>query len=116
VIAAAHDGTLGVTYYDTRQDVPGDVPYVAESWFAHSDDRGDTWSETSLRGRFDLRSTLLRRIPVRGRFVGDYAGLAALPRGFGAAFALGRPRAATSPSDIFFRSIRTTRRGGWLPA
>ena len=107
VVAVAGDGTVGVTYYDDRRDVLGDGLYRSDVRFAHSHDTGRTWNETRLAG-FDLRSTLLRKIPVRGLFVGDYTGLVPLPRGFGAAFALGRPKARTGGSDVFFSRLRTT--------
>ncbi len=55
---------------------------------------------------FDMRSALLRKIPVRGLFVGDHTGLVPLPRGLDAAFALGRPKARTSGSDVVFSRIR----------
>lgn len=106
MVAVAGDGAVGVTYYDDRRDVLGDGLYRSDVRFAHSHDGGRTWNEARLAG-FDLRSALLRKIPVRGLFVGDYSGLVPLPRGFGATFALGRPKARTSGSDVFFSRMRT---------
>jgi hypothetical protein len=108
VIAVAPDGTVGVTYYDDRRDVLGDGGYSNDLWFAHSDDRAATWRETHLGGPFDMRTALLRRIPVRGLFVGDYHGLVPLPGGFGAAFALAQPSARVGGSDVFFARLRTS--------
>jgi hypothetical protein len=106
VISASHDGTVGVTYYDMRRDVLGDAAYTTDVWFAHSHDGGATWQETHLGGSFDLRSALLRKIPITGRFVGDYHGLVPLRGGFGAAFALAKPKARVGGSDIFFARLR----------
>ena len=106
VVAVAADGTVGVTYYDDRRDRLGDGLYRNDLRFTHSHNGGRTWRETRLAG-FDMRSALLRKIPVRGLFVGDYTGLVPLPRGFGAAFALGRPHARAGGSDVFFSRIRT---------
>lgn len=111
VIAAAPDGTLGVTYYDDRRDVLGDAAYGGDLWFAHSHDQGATWSEAHVAGTFDLRTALLRKIPVRGLFIGDYHGLVPMPGGFGAAFALAQPQARAGGSDVFFARLRTSPTG-----
>lgn len=106
VIAVAPDGTLGVTYYDDRCDVLGDQGYSNDLWFARSQDEGATWREAHVAGPFDMRTALLRKIPVRGLFVGDYHGLVPMPRGFGAAFALAQPQALIGGSDVFFSRLR----------
>jgi hypothetical protein len=114
VIAVASDGTVGVTYYDDRRDVLGDEGYTAHVWFAHTHDDGATWRETRVSGPFDMRTALLRKIPVRGLFLGDYHGLVPLPGGFGAAFAVAQPRARAGGSDVFFARLRTSRAGKQL--
>jgi hypothetical protein len=108
VIAVSGDGTVGATYYDVRRDVLGDAAYTTDLWFAHSHDGGATWQETHVGGSFDLRSALLRKIPIRGRWVGEYHGLVPLRGGFGAAFALAKPKARVGGSDIFFARLRTS--------
>ncbi|MFN2539412.1 MAG: sialidase family protein [Mycobacteriales bacterium] len=110
VVAVGPDGTLGVTYYDDRNDVPGDAAYPADLWFAHSHDGGATWQERHLAGPVDLRTALLRKIPVRGLFLGDYHGLVAARGGFGSVAALARPEAAAGGSDLFFTRIHTSPR------
>jgi hypothetical protein len=107
VIAVAHDGTVGVTYYDDRRDKPWDFAYSADFWFAHSHDGGASWEEEHVGGPFDLRKTLMRRIPVRGRFVGDYHGLVPITGGFLSSFALGPPQARAGGSDIFWAWLLT---------
>ncbi len=111
VVSVHRNGTVGVTYYDDRNDVLGDAPYSADFWFAHSHDQGATWNESHVAGPFDLRSTLMRKIPIRGRFVGDYTGLVPVRGGFGAAFALGEPQAKVGASDVFVARIHTSPAG-----
>lgn len=108
VIAVARDGTVGVTYYDDRRDVLADEGYSNDFRFAHSHDEGATWRETHVGGPFDMRTALLRKIPIRGLFVGDYHGLVPLPGGFGAAFGLAQPQAGAGGSDVFFARLRTS--------
>jgi hypothetical protein len=107
VVAVSHEGTVGVTYYDVRRDVLGDRHYTSDVWFAHSHDGGATWRETHLGGPFDLRSAPLRKIPVRGHFVGDYHGLVPLSSGFAAAFALANPKARLGATEIYFARPHT---------
>jgi hypothetical protein len=107
VIAVSHNGTVGVTYYDVRRDVIGDHAYTSDIWLAHSHNGGATWRETHLGGPFDLRSAPLRKIPVRGLFVGDYHGLVALRNGFASVFAMAKPKARAGATDIFFTRVLT---------
>jgi hypothetical protein len=109
VVAVSHDGVVGVTYYDDRRDVIGDDAYSNDLWFAQSHDSGASWRESHVAGSFDLRTALLRKIPIRGLFVGDYTGLVPLRHGFGAAFALAQPQARAGGSDVFFTRLRTDR-------
>jgi hypothetical protein len=108
VVAVSQDGTVGMTYYDVRRDRLGDHQYTSDVWFAHSHDGGTTWREIHLGGPFDLRSAPLRKIPVRGHFVGDYHGLVPLRGGFAAAFAMAEPRARVGATDIYFARLLTS--------
>src|SRR5262249_43016774 len=54
-IAVDSHGTVGVTWYDLRNDRPGDAALTADVWFAHSGDRGATWRQTHVAGPTDLR-------------------------------------------------------------
>jgi hypothetical protein len=97
-VAVDSHGTVGVTWYDLRNDQPGDDALTADVWFAHSDDWGASWSQTHVAGPTDLRTAHNR--------VGEYQGLAALRgRGFGAIFTLAAPQARDGPTDIFFARI-----------
>jgi hypothetical protein len=102
-IAVDAHGTVGVTWYDLRNDRPGDDALSADVWFANSQDRGRSWRQTHVAGPTNLRTAPL---PAHN-FVGEYQGLAGLPRGrgFAAAFTLAAPQAKDGPTDIFFARI-----------
>lgn len=101
-IAVDSHGTVGLTWYDLRNDVPGDGASTADVWFAHSEDSGASWHETHVAGPTDLRSAPIASF---NRF-GEYQGLAALPSGFAAVFTLAAPQAKDGPTDIFFARIK----------
>jgi hypothetical protein len=101
-IAVNKHGTVGVTWYDLRNDRPGDAALTADVWFAHSDDRGSSWRQTHVAGPTDLQTSPL---PVQN-YVGEYQGLAGLRNGFAAAFTLPAPQAKDGPTDIFFAQIK----------
>jgi len=101
-IAIDSHGTVGVAWYDMRNDRPGDNALTADVWFAHSPDHGATWRQTHVAGPTDLRPADL---PVPN-YVGEYQGLAALRgRGFAAIFTLAAPQARNGPTDIFVARI-----------
>jgi hypothetical protein len=102
-IAVDAHGTVGVTWYDLRNDRPGDAALSADVWFAHSQDRGRSWRQAHVAGPTDLHTAPL---PAHN-YVGEYQGLAGLPRGrgFAAAFTLAAPQAKDGPTDIFFARI-----------
>jgi hypothetical protein len=90
-----------VTWYDLRNDRPGDGATTADVWFAHSKDRGGSWRQTHVAGPTDIRTGAP---PAQNRF-GEYQGLAGLRKGFAAAFGLAAPQAKNGPTDIFFAEI-----------
>jgi len=101
-IAVDSHGTIGVTWYDLRNDRPGDAALSADVWFAQSADRGASWRQAHVAGPTNLRTAPL---PAHN-YVGEYQGLAALPgRGFAAIFTLAAPQARNGPTDIFFARI-----------
>jgi hypothetical protein len=102
-IAVDQHGTVGVIWYDLRNDVPGDAVLTADIWFAHSDNRGMSWRQTHVAGPTDIRTG-----PIANNRVGEYQGLAGLGRGFAAVFTLRTPQAKDGPSDIFFARILPT--------
>jgi hypothetical protein len=105
-IAVDARGTVGVTWYDLRNDRRGDAPLTADVWFAHSHNRGRSWHRRHVAGPTDLRTAPL---PAHN-YVGEYQGLARLGRrGFAAAFTLASPQAQDGPTDVFYASLRPGR-------
>ena len=71
-VSVSRSGKLGVTYYDLRNDDPGDRDHLlATAWLATSSDGGRTFVEEALAAPFDLRTAPF----ALGYFVGDYQGL-----------------------------------------
>jgi photosystem II stability/assembly factor-like uncharacterized protein len=102
-VAVDSHGTVGVTWYDLRNDRPGDAALTADAWFASSDDHGHTWQQRHLAGPFDMRAL---PFASTGHQFGEYQALAALPgRGFAALFAAPAPLAKDGPDDILFARI-----------
>jgi hypothetical protein len=101
VIAVDAQGTVGVIWYDLRNDRRGDGATTADVWFASSDDGGDSWRQIHVAGPTDIRTGAP---PALNRF-GEYQGLAGLRRGFAAVFGLASPQARNGPTDIFFARI-----------
>lgn len=103
-IAVAADGTIGVTYYDFRNNDadPGTLP--TDLWFVSSRDGGQTWSEVHVSGPFDMKTA-----PVAGGyFLGDYSGLAAFGNDdFLAFFAQANSGNLDNRTDIFSARITT---------
>lgn len=97
VVAVMPDGTLGVSFFDLRDQDPTDHgSFRAATWLATSHDGGATWAEEPVTEPFDLRSVLLGDY-----FLGDYQGLVAAPTGFVPLFAA----ANRDASDVFVRPL-----------
>jgi hypothetical protein len=95
-VAVADDGTVGVFYYDTRDDVASEKAFRATAWLATSHDGGATWTDTQASRPVDLTSSLVAN---QYWFLGDYLGLASRGSSFAAAFGL--TVSPTDPTDIF---------------
>ncbi|MEA2235023.1 MAG: hypothetical protein QOD83_4839 [Solirubrobacteraceae bacterium] len=102
VIAVDARGTVGVIWYDNRNDRLGDAPRTTDVWFAHSADGGSSWSHSHVAGPFDFRTAPRPSGDLR---LGEYQGLAGLSRGFAAVFTQAAPQAEDGPTDIFFAQI-----------
>jgi hypothetical protein len=99
-VAVADDGTVGVSYYDFRDNTPATgVP--TDVWLTHSHDGGATWTEQQIGGPFDMEKAPI----ARGFFVGDYEGLTGVGDGFLAFFAM-TTNDTSNPTDIF--AVRAT--------
>lgn len=119
-LAVAADGTVGVAFYDHRNDDPrNDPPKVTDFWFRHSHDGGSSWQETHLAGPFDQTyAPTADGGPGGPGFLGDYQGMTAIGNGFGAAFVLAQPLPGANfklgdwpspddiPTDVFFVRVR----------
>jgi len=100
-IAVDSHGTVGLTWYDLRNDRPGDAVLTTDVWFTQSGDGGASWRQTHLAGPFNLRAA-----PLGSHGLGEYQGLAASGgSGFAAIFTLAAPLAKDGPTDIFFAKI-----------
>jgi hypothetical protein len=100
--AVAADGTVGVTYYDFRNNTsaPG---LTTDSWFVHchaaTQDCSNpaNWSETHVAGPFDMETAP----NANGLFVGDYEGLARAANSFVAFFGMANDGNLANRTDIF---------------
>lgn len=92
-LAFTSDGTIGVLY-----DVATDQGKTTDAYLSYSHDGGITWNVLHLGGPFDLSS-------IPNGSICTYEELHAMPRGFGAVFALGAPTATEGATDIFFARI-----------
>ena len=73
VVAVRGDGTIGVLYYDFRDDTNEATTLWTSLWLARSVDQGRTWTDSRIAGPFDLD---LAPRTDSGLFLGDYEALA----------------------------------------
>lgn len=96
------DGTIGVLYYDMRNDTADPSTLLVDAWLATSQD-GVNWNERHVSGPFDFN---FAPVAEGGLFIGDYQGLASANGEFAAFFA--RTNGETNnPTDIFASVFRT---------
>lgn len=105
-VAVAGDGTIGVSYLDRRNDVPGDHEETTDVWLAHSHDAGVSWSETHVGGSFDSSG-------LDFTFDTDWQWLVGVQKGFIPLFRLAVPaEGGRGASDIFAGRVVAGRRTG----
>jgi hypothetical protein len=92
-VDVSSDGTVGVLYYDFRDNTPA-ASLPSTVLLAHSHDAGATWTEQQLDGAFDMQNAP----DARGLFLGDYQGLDHIGRDFLAFFS--RTAAAPDTADV----------------
>jgi hypothetical protein len=98
-VAAGADGTVGVTYYDLRNDSATDTGHLLVThWLATSTDGGLTFSESMIAPPFDLQKAPM--VDQQAYFLGDYQGLVHDGSAFLPFFVA---VAGNGPSDVFFR-------------
>ena len=119
-IAVAQGGKIGVTYYDLRNDNPGDnSQLLATAWLATSTDGGLTFQESAIGGPFDLRSAARTKEGTREfYFIGDYQGLVTSGANFLPFFVLANNGNTSNRSDVFARppAAAVVARGASLPS
>jgi Neuraminidase (sialidase) len=93
-INVTKDGTIGVTYYDFRNDTPRSAALLTSTWLTVSRDGGRSWSETRISRPFDMRTAP----DAGGFFVGDYEGLSSSLVPF---FAMTNSGNTANRTDIF---------------
>jgi hypothetical protein len=106
-VQVASDGTVGVTYYDLRQNTP--MPGLPTNyWLARcrmSCTNPAAWVETHVAGPFDEEQAAF----AGGYFVGDYEGMVTTGTTFELLFAQAVGQAEGNPSDIYFTTVSPTR-------
>lgn len=96
------DGTIGVLYFDMRNDSADPATLLVDAWLTTSND-GVTWSERHAAGPFDFNSA---PVTEGGLFIGDYQGLASANGQFTAFFAQTN-NDANNRTDIFASGFRS---------
>jgi len=87
-------GRVAVSYYDFRNDRPGDARLSTDFWITHSDDGGRSFTDESrlTPTSFDMH------------FVGDYTGLDHVGTVFRPAWVAANDGNLVNPTDVFTRS------------
>jgi hypothetical protein len=103
-VVVAGDGTVGVTYYDFRNDVDG-APELADHWLVTCRSRCSDPERWGKEARLtDESFDYLEAPEAGGLFLGDYVGLTATRRHLLAFFPQSFP---DDPASGFFRSAET---------
>ena len=90
------DGTIGVTYYDLRNNTSDPATLPTDYWLVRSTD-GVNWTETHVTGPFDLALAP----NSRGLFVGDYQSLSSIGNVFVPFYAQTNNGNTSNRTDIF---------------
>jgi hypothetical protein len=99
-LAVASNGSVGVTYYDLRNDDASDGDHLMVArWLATSIDGGATFTDAVIGGPFDLRPAAQVDV-TSAYFLGDYQGLASAGSVFLPFFSA---VPGSGPSSVFFR-------------
>lgn len=102
-VEVAADGTVGVTYYDFRNNTPA-TGAPTDYWLTHCHTactNPANWSETHVGGPFDMEIA-----PVaRGFFLGDYEGLTTIGNKFVPFFIQGNTGNTANRTDAFFTTV-----------
>jgi hypothetical protein len=101
-VHVAANGTIGVTYFDLRNDTPGTGALETELILARSGD-GTGWTEHRIGPTFDTKTA-----PVAGGyFLGDYHGLASADNVFVPVHVRANSGDTTNRTDVFAGAARS---------
>ena len=103
-LAVTSDGTVGVTYYDLRDNTPDPATLPTDYWLATSRN-GTTWSERRVAGPFDLATAPRADRPVPSLYLGDHHGLVAAGPFFVPLFPMTNNGNPSNPTDIFTATL-----------
>src|SRR6266508_3346215 len=97
-VEVAGDGTVGVAYYDFRNNTSDPATLPTDYFIVHSHDGGATFGdEAHLAGPFDMKTA-----PNAGSFfVGDYEGLATIGNTFVPVFVQSNSGNNANRTDVF---------------
>ncbi|MDX6548935.1 MAG: hypothetical protein QOG33_2485 [Gaiellales bacterium] len=103
VVEVLPDGTVGVAYYDLRNNTSDTSTLPTDYFIVHSHNGGATWSSES---RITATSFDLDTAPfARGLFLGDYEGLAHGGNHFVSFFVQTNSGDTTNPTDVFATTV-----------
>jgi hypothetical protein len=96
-------GRVAVSYYDFRNDEPGDAELSTDFWVTHSHDGGVTFPDESrlTESSFDMRTAPF----ALGYFVGDYTGLSHFDDRFDALWVGANDGDLANRTDAFHQSV-----------
>jgi hypothetical protein len=101
-LAVASNGTVGVTYYDFRDNTPA-PGLPTDQWFVHCHPTTDctnpaNWAESHVFGPFNLENAAT----AGGYFLGDYEGMTSIGTNFEPLFSA---PTATDPDNTYLATI-----------
>jgi hypothetical protein len=97
-------GRVAVSYYDFRNDVPGDAKLSTDLWIGHSHDGGASFAAAD-ETRVTTTSFDMRTAPdALGYFVGDYTGLDHFGTTFHPTWVGANDGNLTNRTDVFHRA------------
>jgi hypothetical protein len=97
-------GRVAVSYYDFRNDQPGDGVLSTDVWVTHSHDGGQTFPDDSrlTSASFDMRTAP----DALGYFVGDYSGLDHFGTTFHPTWVAANDGNTVNRTDVFHRTAQ----------
>ncbi|MGB9430244.1 MAG: sialidase family protein [Gammaproteobacteria bacterium] len=95
-VAMLADGTIGVSYFDFRNNTGNPSQLITDYWFTSSSD-GVHWSEQHISGPFDLDLAP----DAEGLFLGDYQALTVIGQAFVPFFVQTNNQGTTNRTDDY---------------